>query len=256
MKHQVIQCPACSLCSSQDGILRKLPARRPHPPQHSVNKVTWPVKNYGAREILIHAGKSYQDVMTIISGVMATVATLEDGRIQILGLHFQGEIVGRADGRSAQHDIISLTDIELRYCSVAQFMTQLDTDAAFRQRYLNLTGTVIDDARRWMITLGRKTAQERLATLLIILALKGRKTQPPLKKRKIEVAIPLSREEIGNYLGLTISTVSRRFTQLKREGLITIDGRRLFITNFQALLDQTGDSSLPIEVGDHFLESR
>jgi CRP/FNR family nitrogen fixation transcriptional regulator len=94
--------------------------------------------------------------------------------------------------------------------------------------------THLQRARNHMLLLGRKNAQERIATFLLDMAerlsLSG------------EVELPMSRQDIADYLGLTIETVSRTLTQLERDGLISIPSSRRIVFRNRAALDVMNDS--------------
>jgi CRP/FNR family transcriptional regulator len=111
----------------------------------------------------------------------------------------------------------------------------------------------LDAAREWMVLLGRKTAQERLASFLWILMRRhAALTKAPVDDG-LAVPLPLTREAIAEYLGLTIETVSRQFTALRKAGIIEAPDRRLVIVcDVDALKDLAGqdedgadDSSAP-----------
>jgi CRP/FNR family transcriptional regulator len=95
-----------------------------------------------------------------------------------------------------------------------------------------------------MLLLGRKTAREKIASLMAILArrdatLKLRGTQGPLT-----FDLPLTREAMADYLGLTLETVSRQISALKRDGVIVLEGKRhITVPDFGRLLDEAGDDS-------------
>ena len=92
--------------------------------------------------------------------------------------------------------------------------------------------------------LGRKSAREKIASLLVILA---RREAALLRRRpegRIIVNLPLTREAMADYLGLTLETVSRQMSTLKRAGVIELDGkRRVIVPMFEALVAESGDDS-------------
>uniref|UniRef100_UPI00242FAE17 helix-turn-helix domain-containing protein n=2 Tax=Sphingobium TaxID=165695 RepID=UPI00242FAE17 len=93
----------------------------------------------------------------------------------------------------------------------------------------------LDRARSWMLLLGRKNAREKIATFLLDMSRRlAREGLPPLDR----FDLPLSRQQIADVLGLTIETVSRQLTDLKRIGIIALPGRRMVeIRDRAALLD-------------------
>jgi CRP/FNR family transcriptional regulator, anaerobic regulatory protein len=76
----------------------------------------------------------------------------------------------------------------------------------------------LDAAREWMLLLGRKTAREKIASLIAIIARRDASLKPKAAKGDASVDLPLTREEMADYLGLTLETVSRQVSALKRTG--------------------------------------
>jgi CRP/FNR family transcriptional regulator len=89
----------------------------------------------------------------------------------------------------------------------------------------------IESDHHMMMTLSKKNAEGRVATLLISLSRRyGRRNLSPNSLR-----LPMSRMDIGNFLGLTIETVSRTFSRLQKEGVINVDGREIHINSHDKL---------------------
>jgi CRP/FNR family transcriptional regulator len=92
--------------------------------------------------------------------------------------------------------------------------------------------------------LGRKTAREKIASLLAIIARREAGLKLRTAKGNLVFDLPLTREEMADYLGLTLETVSRQMSALKRDGVIILEGKRqVRVPDFDALLEQTGDDS-------------
>jgi CRP/FNR family nitrogen fixation transcriptional regulator len=94
-----------------------------------------------------------------------------------------------------------------------------DGDAALARRLRDLTCRKLAAAHAHLVLLGRKTAQERIATFLVEMAERTAEEDG-------EVALPMSRYDIADHLGLTIETVSRTLTQLERQGVIALPSQR------------------------------
>jgi CRP/FNR family transcriptional regulator len=95
-----------------------------------------------------------------------------------------------------------------------------------------------------MLLLGRKTAREKIASLLAIIARREAGLKLRTAKGNLVFDLPLTREEMADYLGLTLETVSRQMSALKRDGVIILEGKRqVRVPDFDALLEQTGDDS-------------
>jgi CRP/FNR family transcriptional regulator len=80
----------------------------------------------------------------------------------------------------------------------------------------------LDEARDWMVTLGRKTAAEKVASFLYLIA----SHTEPAETAEMVFDLPLTRADIGDFLGLTIETVSRQMSRLKADGIIEISQYR------------------------------
>ena len=108
------------------------------------------------------------------------------------------------------------------------------------QRLVEMAMDELDAARDWMVLLGRKTAREKLASFIQLLVQRSHIDGA----ENTEMTLPLTREEIASYLGLTLETVSRQFSQFRKDGILTFNDRRRFrVTDPAALLEATGDDA-------------
>jgi CRP/FNR family transcriptional regulator len=177
----------------------------------------------------------------ILSGAVKLTKTLSDGRQQIVGLQFPPDFLGRPFKAESSVTAEAATDIEL--CSfprgaLERMMTeQPDLERSLLQQTLEQ----LDQAREWMVMLGRKSAAEKVASFLLMIA---RNIDPTARQDRMDAAfdLPLSRAEIADFLGLTIETVSRQFSRLRAEGVIQVDqGRRVLIEDLARLAVRAGD---------------
>jgi len=123
-----------------------------------------------------------------------------------------------------------------------QFEDILKRSQPLERRLLEMTLDELDAARDWMVLLGRKTAEERLASFLMVLANRSAMLSKRTLSNGQEAQIPLTREAIAEFLGLTIETISRQFTSLRRAGVIELADRRSFvIRDLGRLRQMTGD---------------
>ena len=112
------------------------------------------------------------------------------------------------------------------------------------QRLLEMTLNELDAAREWMLVLGRKTAREKIASLLAIMARREASLHLSRSVDGVRFELPLTREAMADYLGLTLETVSRQISALKRDQIIELQGtRQVHVPDFSALLAETGDDS-------------
>ena len=109
------------------------------------------------------------------------------------------------------------------------------------QRLLEMALGELDAARDWMVLLGRKTAREKIATFLMMVVRctsEDEGAKVPLNRK---ITLPLTREVMADYMGLTLETVSRQFSKLRKMGLIVMSGKRdITIPDVAKLLAEAG----------------
>lgn len=168
-----------------------------------------------AGRTLFEEGDPADEVFTLTCGMLKLYKLMSDGRRQIVGFLVPGDFLGLAFGRTYAYTAEAVTPTTVCRFRRPQFMGLLEECPALEKEILGRTSTELAAAQEQMLLLGRKTARERLASFLIALA--GR--------RKIErglLPLPMSRTDIADYLGLTIETVSRTLTALRKERLIAL----------------------------------
>ena len=168
------------------------------------------------------------DYANIVEGAVKLTKILKDGRQQVVGLQFAPEFIGKPFSEMTTVSVEAATDVEICVFPKAEFERMLQMEPNFEHRLLEQTLTQLDDARSWMVTLGRKTAQEKVASFLVLLANNlGRMNVSG--SNMVAFTLPLKRADIADFLGLTIETVSRQMTRLRKDKLIDIQ-RNLDVT--------------------------
>ena len=178
---------------------------------------------------------AYDNVM---SGVVKLSKTLEDGRQQIIGLQFAPDLVGRLYASESPMTAEAASDVTL--CRVPRLTLErlIERNPALRKTLMDQALRELDEARDWMVTLGRKTAAEKVASLLLLIATH---LDPDASGETRVFDLPMSRLDIADYIGLTIETVSRQFSRLKSDGIITITANRhIEIVNLARLKKRCG----------------
>ncbi|AUJ65093.1 transcriptional regulator [Aestuarium zhoushanense] len=199
-------------------------------------------RNYEAGQSIAWAGDELTFVASVVRGVASLSQTLEDGRTQMVGLLLPSDFIGRPGRAHSPYDVIAVSDVTLCCFRRKPFEQLLMTTPHVAERLLDMTLDELDAAREWMLILGRKTAREKIASLLAIIARRESVIGMSSLSGQININLPLTREAMADYLGLTLETVSRQISALKREGIIHLDGkRRIRVDDFQALLLETGD---------------
>jgi CRP/FNR family transcriptional regulator, anaerobic regulatory protein len=165
----------------------------------------------------------------IISGTVKLTKTTADGRQQIVGLLFPPDFLGRAFKRSNPYFAEAACDLEICVFPKDAFERLAGEYPELQHRLFERTLDELDAAREWMLLLGRKTAEEKVADFLYLLARRSvlRHCADHAGKEAASFELPLSRADIADYLGLTIETVSRQLTRLKTTGVIKLVNNRM-----------------------------
>jgi CRP/FNR family transcriptional regulator len=102
----------------------------------------------------------------------------------------------------------------------------------------------LDSAREWMLLLGRKTAREKIASLFVIMARRDAALNRTLPQDGLRFPLYITREAMADYLGLTIETVSRQISALRKDGLVELgENRMVHVPDFVRLIDESGDDA-------------
>lgn len=199
-------------------------------------------RSFEAGQTVIWSGDRMDFVASVVTGIATLTQTMEDGRRQMVGLLLPSDFVGRPGRATAAYDVTAVTDLVMCCFRKKPFEDMMSSTPHVSQRLLEMTLDELDAAREWMLLLGRKTAREKIASLLAILA----RRDASLKAGAVTFSfdLPLTREEMADYLGLTLETVSRQISALKRDGIIELEGKRhVKVASIDRLLEQTGDDS-------------
>ena len=172
----------------------------------------------------------------------AAKKTLPDGRQQVIGLLFAPDFLGRVFNDTNPYFAETATDAEICVFPRKQFEILLDEFPGLEHRLLTHTLSALDNARDWMVLLGRKTAQEKVASFLSLLADRSMETGCKLiSVNGTSFELPLTRNDMADYLGLTVETVSRQITRLKSSGVIElVDNRLISVPDVERLKDLAG----------------
>ncbi|MBR9863474.1 MAG: helix-turn-helix domain-containing protein [Rhodobacteraceae bacterium] len=199
-------------------------------------------RSFKAGEQILWRGEAMDFVASVVSGVATLGKTLEDGRTQMVGLLLPSDFIGRPGRERVEFDVIAASDVTLCCFDRKPFENLLLVTPHLSERLVEIALDELDAARDWMLLLGRKTAREKIATFLDMLIRRSSLEEETAQNDAL--TLPLSREEIANYLGLTLETVSRQLSALKSQGIIQFKDRRNFeVLNPQALCDLSGDDS-------------
>jgi CRP/FNR family transcriptional regulator, nitrogen fixation regulation protein len=162
-------------------------------------------------------------VYKVVSGAVRDVRILSDGRRQIGAFHLAGDVFGLECGQTHLYSAEAVVDSEIALVRRSALDKAADDDAAAARKLWGLTARDLQRLQDHMLLLGRKTALERVASFLLAMAARG--------PSPAALDLPMSRSDIADYLGLTIETVSRTFTQLERDRAISMPTSRHIVLN-------------------------
>ena len=160
----------------------------------------------------------------VLAGVVKLTKILADGRQQIVGLQFAPDFLGRPFKAESSLNAEAATTVSL--CSFPKVAVEriIKGSPELEHRILEQTLKELDEARDWMVTLGRKTAAEKVASFLLLIA--NHIDPAASSKNQMTFDLPLTRGDMADFLGLTIETVSRQVSKLRAEGLIRFENNR------------------------------
>jgi CRP/FNR family transcriptional regulator, anaerobic regulatory protein len=176
-------------------------------------------------------------VFHVLEGCLRISRILQDGRRAILGFGYPGDLLGASFRNIYPFTAEAVTPVRLRRLPRRRFDELLDGDRDLRSLLLAEISSEIVAAQDHIIHLGRTGADERVATFLLDVA---RRTGADMLA-PVDVDVPFGRLDIADYLGLTVETISREISKLKRDGLIsTMGSHKIIIRRLGALRDIAG----------------
>ncbi|WP_417713326.1 transcriptional regulator FnrL [Pseudophaeobacter arcticus] len=201
-------------------------------------------RSYEAGQPIIWSGDMMNFVGSVVSGIATLTQTMEDGRTQMVGLLLPSDFVGRPGRDGAAYNVVATTDLVMCCFRKRPFEELMANTPHIAHRLLEMTLDELDAAREWMLVLGRKTAREKIASLLTIIARRDASLTPRGAVNTMTFDLPLTREAMADYLGLTLETVSRQMSALKKDGVILLEGkRRVSVPDMGRLFEEAGDDS-------------
>lgn len=199
-------------------------------------------RSYEAGQPIIWSGDTMEFVASVVDGIATLSQTMEDGRTQMVGLLLPSDFIGRPGRNAAPFDVVAITDVTLCCFRRKPFEQLMDSTPHIGGRLLQMTLDELDNAREWMLVLGRKTAREKIASLLAIIARRDASLRQEIAKDGMQFELPLTREAMSDYLGLTLETVSRQISALKKAGIVELHGKRMIgVPSLERLILETGD---------------
>ena len=190
------------------------------------------VMRYEPGQTIFYQGDQVRFFMRISSGTARAERLLVDGRRQILAFPRAGDFLGPAGLDTCGYTLEPITDMTVTCYSRALLVRMMQADGALRREVVQAMSSQLSFAQDLLILLGRKRPLEKLATFLVMTA----QARAHGEDLVTEVFLPMSRQDMADYLGMSEETVSRCFTRLRRGGLIALpDAKRVVYRDMPGL---------------------
>jgi len=184
-------------------------------------------------DVLFQAGSRFRSLYVVKTGSVKTYTPSEEGGEQVLGFHLPGEIIGLEAIQSGQHTCSGKVLETSAICEIPfQRLEELSLAIPSLQHQMyRLLSKEIGQESEMLMLLGKRNAEERLASFLLSLSER-------FKKRGLSATdfyLSMSRHEIGSYLGLAVETVSRLFTRFQEESLLSAERKHVQLRDMEGL---------------------
>ena len=176
------------------------------------------IRTFDAKEHLCREGDAVTHVYRIEVGHVCLYRMLADGRRQVVNFAYPGDFIGLGAIGEHQASALATSRTSVRCLPIAALRDLVRTDAAVGLKLYEAVSEELLAARELLFTVSRRTAGERVAGFLLALSRRNQRRGA----RADEIVLPMTRNDIADFLGLTIETVSRTFTKFRNDGLIDL----------------------------------
>ncbi|AOE50594.1 fumarate/nitrate reduction transcriptional regulator Fnr [Kangiella sediminilitoris] len=189
-------------------------------------------------EMLFHAGDEFKAIYAVRSGCIKSYTISESGEEQITGFHLPGEIIGLDAINRQKHPSMAKAIETSSVCTIPFNKLEMLSGEipGLRQQLLRVMSREIHDDQELLLLLSKKSADERLAAFLMNMS--SRFASRGLSRTCFNLT--MTRSDIANYLGLAVETVSRLFSKLQQQSLISVKEKEITISDFKALSELAG----------------
>ena len=186
-------------------------------------------------EFLFHAGTAFHSLYLVRSGTVKATAAVTDGTEQISGFYLPGELLG-LDGIETGHHINTAEALETSSICVLPFAALLELARNMDSLQLQLwhyASHEITFRQRLLMSVGRRSAEGRVAEFLLSISARFKR----FGYSETRFRLPMSRQDIAAYLGLSVETVCRVLTRFQETGLLRRDQREIELNDLEGLAE-------------------
>ena len=201
-------------------------------------------------DYLYRAGEPLKAIYAIRSGSFKATALTSEGAEQVVGFYLPGELLGLDAFADQEHtcNVIALESSSVCELPFPEFELLCGRLSGLRRQLMHLVGREISTGHHSLLALGQMSAEERLATFLM--SLSKRFAARGFSATEFNLSMP--RHDLANYLGIAVETVSRLFTRLQDDGLISVNRRFVSILDVEKLSQLAHERCVaPPSAGEH-----
>ena len=174
------------------------------------------MRHLEAHEHAFYEGDAQTHIYRIKSGMMRLYRLLANGRRQIIAFRLPGHLIGLGEDETQFCSADALTGVDLQCVPLRIVSHRMQEEPKYGFELVRCLATELAETRKQVSVLNRRSALEKLATFILrFLTWTGEDT-------KVELELHMGREDIADYLGVTVETVSRSFAKLKVLGVISL----------------------------------
>ena len=192
------------------------------------------VRQLGHKEHVFFEGDEREHIYEVVEGVVSVYTVMPDGRRQVISFCYPGTLLGFGHAERYLYNAEALSSVKLR-CYPASALERVAAERPdLSKSLMSFMMAELAATRDQLLTLGRKSAPEKIASFLLDLS----HHNSDVEEDPHVLHLPMTRSDIADYLGLTIETVSRNFTKLRVDRVIDLDqSATVLIRDMDALED-------------------
>lgn len=198
-----------------------------------------PVRRLARHETLFSEGDEGGKYYEVLEGVVCSFRILHDGRRQILSFNYPGDMIGIGHELGCKCSCEAVADARVRSIPVSALDRSIQMRPELARKLLKVATIELASMHDHFVMVGRKSATEKLASFLLALA----RRECGDDAGTATFQLPMTRTDIADFLGMTIETVSRRFTSLRKLGVIDLPQTTTVHVRDMFLLEELADSN-------------